>query len=603
MSVAPAESIAPDPSRRATPARVLKRPSVIVGITILGLLVICTVGAGVLAPHDPLAVDSAHQLQAPAWSHGGSSTYLLGTDQLGRDVLSRLMYGARTSLVVAASAAALAALFGLFVGLITGYFRGATDAVLMRLADVQLAFPFIVLALAILSVSDDRTKWRVILVLAIADWVVQARVVRGRVLAESQREYVRAARAVGASHARTIVRYILPNVVQTVVVIALLEFGVLMLVESILSFVGLGVSPPAISWGTIMADGRENIAVAWWLLAFPGLAIFLAVLGLNLIADGLADVLDPRLALSRRMPRHSGAARTDAHGGGRSRRRDADVPRRAQGGEPALEVTGLAVEFPGQDAPPMVAVGGIDFTVNRGECVGLVGESGSGKSITALALIGLVPPPGRVTDGSVRLNGVDVLDLSPAGKRAIRGSHISMIFQDASTALNPSLRVGYQIVEAIRLHQGVRGAEARRRALESLTLVQIPDPERVFGAYAFELSGGMQQRIMIAIAISCRPAILIADEPTTALDVTTQAQILNQLTTLTEEIDTGVLLITHDLAVVAQQTDRVIVMYKGAVVESGPTLRVVNDPQHPYTRQLLAAVEAVDVDRAEVRVS
>jgi len=576
--------------------KVLRRPSVLVGLTIVALLIVCTIGAGVLSPYDPYAIDSAAQLRPPAWAHGGSSAHLLGTDQVGRDVLSRLLYGARTSLVVAAIATLLAGFVGLFVGLLTGYFRGAVDGALMRLADVQLAFPFIVLALALLATTETRSVWRVAVVLGIADWVVQARVVRGRVLVERQREYVRAARAVGASHARTILRYILPNVIQTVVVVALLEFGVLILVESLLSFIGLGVSPPAVSWGSVMADGLENIAVAWWLLAFPGLAIFIVVLGLNLLADGLADVLDPRLALSGHAPRRTRAERRTARRERRGSHVAAAAPAPPIAPRAALEVSDLAVEFPRDDDAPLVAVDGIGFTVERGEVVGLVGESGSGKSITALALIGLVPPPGRIAGGSVRLEGVDLLALSPKHKRAMRGSQVSMVFQDASTALNPSLKVGYQLIEAIRMHQGVRGDEARRRALECLALVNIPDVERVFGAYPFELSGGMQQRIMIAIAISCRPAILIADEPTTALDVTTQAQILNQLTGLTEDIGAGILLITHDLAVVAQQTDRVIVMYRGKVVESGPTQQVVHHPQHAYTRQLLAAVQAVDAD-------
>lgn len=594
MSVLASNSPAATRGRRATLGRALRRPSVILGIAIVALLVVCAVAAGTLAPHDPSAVDSAHQLEPPAWVHGGSTQYLLGTDHLGRDVLSQLIYGARTSLVIAGSASVVAALLGLVVGLVTGYFGGFADAVLMRLADIQLAFPFFVLALAILAVSDHRSAGRVIFVLAISDWVVQARVVRGRVLAERQREYVRAARAVGASHMRTITRYILPNVVQTVVVIALLEFGVLMIVESLLAFVGLSVSAPAISWGTVMADGFENVAAAWWLLAFPGLAIFLAVLALNLVADGLADVLDPRLALSGRMPRR---ARTVRHRTPRNRRpRGAvDIPRRRADPQSALEVAHLTVEFPREEEPPIPAVNDISFSVNRGECVGLVGESGSGKSITALALMGLVPPPGSVTGGSISLSGTDLLALSQKHMRAVRGSLIGMVFQDASTALNPVLRVGYQVMEAIRMHQGVRGAEARRRALEAFTLVNIPDPERALSAYPFELSGGMQQRVMIAIAISCRPAILIADEPTTALDVTTQAQILSQLMALTKEIDAGILLITHDLAVVAQHTDRVIVMNQGEIVESGPTQQIVHDPRHAYTRELLAAVQAVDV--------
>src|SRR5262249_47920449 len=222
---------------------------------------------------------------------------LLGTDQLGRDLLSRLIFGARTSLVIAGSAVILATAFGVVAGLVAGYRGGWTDVTVMRLADIQLAFPFILLALAILSVTADKSALTIIIVLAVADWVVHARVVRARVLVEREKEYVRGALALGASHLRIMFLYVLPAVLPTAIVTAMMELGVLMLVESILAFVGLGIDPPGISWGTALADGRRSLGNAWWMLAFPGAAIFLAVLSINLLADGLADLLDPRLKL------------------------------------------------------------------------------------------------------------------------------------------------------------------------------------------------------------------------------------------------------------------------------------------------------------------
>ena len=570
--------------------RRLRRPSVVLGLAIVALLLLCTLFAGLLAPHDPNAIAPSEKFLPPAWEEGGDASFLLGTDQLGRDVLSRLIYGARTSLTIAGVAVVLAAAFGIAMGMLSGFYRGWVDTVIMRLADVQLAFPFILLALAILAVSDTKSAIRIIFVLAIADWVIHARVVRSRVLVEREKEYVRGARALGASNARIMLRYILPSVLPTALVIALIELAVLMLLESILAFLGLGIDPPAVSWGTVLADGRENVAIAWWMLVFPGMAIFLAVLAMNLVADGLADVLDPRLKLTGRF----------ARGAARKRERPALVAPgpAASADPPLLAVDGLRVEFPTDDGPVVEAVQDVSFSLRAGERLGIVGESGSGKSVSALAIMGLLDAPGRVAAGSVRLRGRELLDCSERELNKVRGRELGMIFQDPGSSLNPVFKIGWQVAEAIELHQECGKGEARRRAVEALRLVNIRDPERVADCYPFEVSGGMQQRVMIAMALSCRPGVLIADEPTTALDVTTQAQILRELDALVDELDTGVVLITHDLGVVAEFTDRTIVMYAGSVCESGPTERLIADPRHPYTRVLLDAVRELEGDEA-----
>jgi peptide/nickel transport system permease protein len=564
--------------------RRLRRPSVLAGLLVIAVLAACAAGAGAIAPHDPNAIEPSLKFLPPAWEDGGRSGYLLGTDQLGRDVLSRLIYGARTSLLIALSAVLLSAVFGVTMGLIAGYFRGWTDTVLMRLAEVQLAFPFILLALAILAVSEQKSALRIIVVLAIADWVIHARLV------EREKEYVRGARALGASHARTMFLYVLPSVLPTALVIVMLELAVLMLVESILAFLGLGIDPPAVSWGTVLADGRQNVAIAWWMLVFPGAAIFLAVLAVNLVADGLADVLDPRLKLTGRFARGVAARR--------ARKAAAPEPTPVEGEPPLLAVRGLRVEFPMDDGSVVRAVEDVSFTLGAGERLGIVGESGSGKSVTALAIMGLLDAPGRVTAGSVRLRGRELLHLPERALNQVRGREVAMIFQDPGTSLNPVLKIGYQVAEAIELHQDVSGADARQRAVEALRLVNIRDPERVADSYPFEVSGGMQQRAMIAMALSCRPGLLIADEPTTALDVTTQAQILGELDALVDRLGTGVVLITHDLGVVAEFTERTIVMYAGTVCEAGPTERLVAEPRHPYTRALLEAVRDLEGEEA-----
>ncbi len=566
--------------------RRLRRPSVLAGLLVIALLVACAVAAGPIAPHDPNAIKPDLKFLPPAWEDGGRVGYLLGTDQLGRDVLSRLIYGARTSLVIALAAVALSAAFGVAMGLLAGYFRGWTDTVLMRLAEIQLAFPFILLALAILAVSEQRSALRIIVVLAIADWVIHARVVRGRVLVEREKEYVRGARALGASHLRTMVRYVLPSVLPTALVIVMLELAVLMLVESILAFLGLGIDPPAVSWGTVLADGRQSSAIAWWMMVFPGAAIFLAVLAVNLVADGLADVLDPRLKLTGRFAQRAAARR--------ARRLPSPTPPHGEGEPPLLAVDRLRVEFPMDDGSVVRAVEDVSFTLGAGERLGIVGESGSGKSVTALAIMGLLDAPGQVTAGSVRLRGRELLHLPERALNKVRGREVAMIFQDPATSLNPVLKIGYQVAEAIELHQDVSSAEARQQAVDALRLVNIRDPERVADSYPFEVSGGMQQRAMIAMALSCRPGLLIADEPSTALDVTTQAQILRELDGLVDRLGTGVVLITHDLGVVAEFTERTIVMYAGTVCEAGPTERLVADPRHPYTRALLDAVHDLE---------
>jgi len=240
------------------------------------------------------------------------------------------------------------------------------------------------------------------------------------------------------------------------------------------------------------------------------------------------------------------------------------------------------------------AVDDLSFSVRRGETLAIVGESGCGKSVTALSIMRLVPdPPGRIVGGSVALEGTDVLGLDEAEMRAIRGNRISMIFQEPMTSLNPVMRIGDQITEAVRLHREISAREAWKKAVEMLRLVRIPEPERRVHEYPHQLSGGMRQRAMIAMALACRPALLIADEPTTALDVTIQAQILALIVELQKELGTGLILITHDLGVVAQTAQRVIVMYAGKKVEEAGVEALFENPRHPYTRGLMASMPAV----------
>ena len=258
-------------------------------------------------------------------------------------------------------------------------------------------------------------------------------------------------------------------------------------------------------------------------------------------------------------------------------------------GEPLLDVRNLTVSFP-TDRSTVTAVDGVSFHIAPGETLGLVGESGSGKSVTAFAIVRLLQSPGRITGGQVVFEGRDLLTLSEREMREVRGARISLIFQEPMTALNPVMRVGDQIAEALVCHGVASWSEARRRAVELLDAVRIPDAARRVRDYPHQLSGGMRQRVMIAIALACRPPLVIADEPTTALDVTIQAQVLDLLRELRVRFNLSLLLITHDFGVIAEMADRVAVMYRGRLVESGPVRTILRAPEHEYTRHLLAAV-------------
>jgi oligopeptide/dipeptide ABC transporter ATP-binding protein len=267
-------------------------------------------------------------------------------------------------------------------------------------------------------------------------------------------------------------------------------------------------------------------------------------------------------------------------------------PKKERGDRPLLEVKGLRTSFHTRDGV-VRAVDGIDFHVDRGEIMGLVGESGCGKSVTSLSIMGLVGRPGRVEAGEVLFEGRDLLKLKPDEMRRLRGDQLSMIFQQPQSSLNPVWDVGRQIGEVLEVHRGMKRGPARARALEMLRMVGIPDPERRLKNYPHEMSGGMAQRVMIAMALACEPELLIADEPTTALDVTIQAQILDLIRNLREQTGTAVILITHDLGVVAEMCDRVAVMYAGEIVEEADVTTLFDLPRHPYTRGLIGSIPVV----------
>jgi peptide/nickel transport system permease protein len=573
----------PRVARAAVFRELLRRRVALVGILAFASIVLLALFAPAVAPHDPIKQDLSRSLRPPFWA-GGSLDNPLGTDANGRDLASRLLYGARYSLAISVGAALIGSVLGLITGLVAGYFGRWVDSLLMRLGDVQLAFPFILLAIAILGISSDRTPLQLTLVMGIPGWIIYARVVRSRVLAERKKDYVAAARALGARNRRLLFAYLLPSVWQAVLVIALLDVGYLVIVESTLSFLGFGVPPPQPSWGSILAEGRQFMVVNPWLPLLPGAAILVSVLSINLIADGLGAVLDPRT------------------GTGVFRRRVLPQPPGTppRGGEESLlSVRDLSVDFPA-GGRTIHAVRGVSLDVAKGEILGIVGESGSGKSVTALSLIQLLDPPGQVTRGEIIFDGVDLARAPNRDIAELRGGRIGMIFQNPASSLNPVLTIGYQMRETITRHQGVRRDEANRIAHDALVSVGIGNPDHTLRSYPFQLSGGMNQRVMIAMSIATKADLLIADEPTTALDVTTQAQILDQLRELNTRFNTSLIFITHDIALLSEYADRILVMYAGQVCEIGPAREVVNDPRHPYTQGLIASIPRVEAEVEEL---
>jgi peptide/nickel transport system ATP-binding protein/peptide/nickel transport system permease protein len=545
----------------------------------LGLvLLVIIAGLALITPwlplQDPAVTAPADRLLGP-----GAAGHLLGTDHLGRDLLSRLLWGTRVSIAVGLSATVIAAFFGSLIGLTAGYIGGRTDSLLMRSIDMLMAFPYILLALGIVAVLGPGLL-NALYAIAIVNIPFFARNIRGVTRGLAHREFVDAARLSGKGNAGILFSEVLPNVLPVIVITMSSTVGWMILETAGLSFLGLGAQPPLADLGSMLGEGRKLLFNAPIVSVIPGVMIFALVMSINLVGDGIRDLLDPRLR-SGALARPSARTRVD--------RRDLPaMPERMS--EDALDVIDLKTEFQVGSAVYR-AVGGVSLDLKDKECLGLVGESGSGKSVTAMSILGLVAtPPGAIVGGRVVVSGRDLLEISDASLRALRGGEISMIFQDPLSTLHPLFTVGDQIAEAVRAHQPVGRVEAWSRAVDLLELVRIPNAKERANSYPHELSGGMRQRVCIAMALANDSGVLIADEPTTALDVTVQAQVLRLLDDLRREKGAAVLFITHDFGVVSEICDRVAVMYAGRIVELGLTEDVLTRPAHPYTRKLIDCV-------------
>ena len=542
------------------------------GFVVMLVIVVLALVTPLLPLSDPDVTNTADRFKRPF-----EESTVLGTDHLGRDLLSRLFWGGRLSLAVGFASALIAAAIGAAIGIVAGFYGGRTDNVIMRGVDMLMAFPYILLALAIVAALGPGLLNALIAVAAV-NIPFFARNIRGVTVSIAHAEFVDAARLSGMGDARIILTEVLPNVIPVIVIAMSTTVGWMILETAGLSFLGLGSQPPQADLGSMLGEARSALITNPHTSIVPGAMILVIVMSINLLGDGVRDALDPRLksgALSRPMP-------------STLVRREEPVPE--TDGSAFLALSGLKTEFHSKGSIHK-AVGGVDLNVRSGECVGIIGESGSGKSVTALSVMGLVAsPPGVITAGSAHFSGQELIGANYETLRRLRGDRVAYVFQDPLTTLHPLYTVGEQLVEAIRAHHPMPKVKAREHAIGLLRAVRIPNAEDRFDGYPHEMSGGMRQRVGIAIALANDPEVIIADEPTTALDVTVQAQILSLLSDLQRERGLAIIFITHDFGVVAQLCNRVAVMYAGRIVEEGPTDAILNAPAHPYTARLMACV-------------
>ncbi len=560
----------------ATLARLPRLPlRMVLPVLLLGGLIVAMFAAPLITPDNPVQIAVRDRLAGPSWAHP------FGQDEFGRDRLARVLYGGQVSLTVAFLASSIAAVVGSLFGLIGAYFRGPFEFLTMRLSDVVLCFPPILLALLIVTLFGPGAT-TLVAVLSVLYFPAFARIAYAEALRIAAQDFVEASRALGTPPGRIVFGTVLPNIMGPLSIQYSLTAAAAITIESGLSFLGLGVVPPAPSWGQMIRGARSFMSQDPLGILVPCVALTLTIYAINFFCDRLRDTLDPKGAGEGKDAVAAPSARAGA------------VPALSPGA--VAELRDLRLEIPGR-AGPVVLVDDLSLSLRQNECTALVGESGSGKSLTALALMGLLPAGIRAANGQVLIGRKDgsTADLAALTQRqaeAIRGDDIAMIFQEPMTSLNPVLRVGRQMVEAIRAHRQVSVAEARAQAIAALERVGIPEAGRRIDAYPHEMSGGMRQRVMIAMALACEPQALIADEPTTALDVTIQAEIIELLRDLRQDQKSGLslLFISHNLGIVSEIADRIVVMYAGEVVEEGAAADVLADPHHPYTLALLESM-------------
>ncbi|MCI9888313.1 dipeptide/oligopeptide/nickel ABC transporter permease/ATP-binding protein [Micrococcales bacterium 31B] len=588
-----------------------------IAVAVLALIVLACIVAPAVARLDPIEPTENFAV-AP------NGTNWFGTDLQGRDVFARVLYGGRWSLAIGLGATLVALVLGSILGAAAATANKLVSGIIMRVLDIIMAFPVIALAALFVTVFGRSIP---VLIGAIGFLYMPsvARVVRANVLAQYGEDYVAAEKVIGAPTPWIVVKHVVVNCAAPVLVFATIMVADAIVFEASLSFIGAGIQPPDPSWGSVIKDGQLMVLDSKsWTALFPGLFILATVVCLNMIAEGITDAMANPALRRIKARKNAPAAVTrsadvvreaeqvatggakEATGASRAlaavpleehldRLRAAESQRDDRlhfaGSDAALiEVQNLSIYFP-ERYGDIAIVDNISFKVHPSETMALVGESGCGKSLTSLAIMGLLPKSARVT-GKILFQGRDLLTLTPSERNALRGHDMSMIYQDALSSLNPSMKISAQMGQLIR-RGGTRSAE------DLLNLVGL-DAKRTLGSYPHELSGGQRQRVLIAMSLTRDPKLVVADEPTTALDVTVQKQVVDLLNELREKLGFAMIFVSHDLALVASLAHRITVMYAGQVVESGKTRDLLMDPRHEYTRGLLGSVLSVEDDQARL---
>ena len=598
-----------------------------IAVVVLSLMALVAIFAPVVAPYSPDAtslvpadmvvmqeveIAGVGKTVIPDNSVPPNSMFWFGTDDGGRDIFSRAVHGTRISLVVGLAATGLALVVAAVLGSIAATSRKWVSEVLMRVLDIIMSFPGIALAAVLVLALSSRLPILPVVIIAIALLYVPqlTRVVRANVLAQFGEDYVAASQVMGARTWWILAKHVARNCIAPILVFATVLVADAIVFEASLSFIGAGItSVNTPTWGNMLSEGKILLLSGhWWTTFFPGLLILITTLSLNVLSEGLTDSLaSPKIKkrVNVQADEESMSGAGTAAGIAAAHVAQADTLQQRLGSlraaelarndrlvlsdadaaaAPLLEVRNLSISFPNAHGDVEI-VDNVSFEVRPGETMGLVGESGCGKSITSMAIMGLLPPTAKLT-GEILFNGADLLELSPKEHNALRGHEIAMIYQDALSSLNPSMLISAQFKQLTS-----RGGQ--RTAQELLELVGL-DPDRTLKSYPHELSGGQRQRVLIAMALTRNPKLVIADEPTTALDVTVQKQVVDLLNELRTKLGFAMVFVSHDLALVASVAHRITVMYAGQVVETGPTLELLTDPRHEYTRGLLGAVLSIE---------
>jgi peptide/nickel transport system permease protein len=562
--------------------RLLTNPSGIFSVGVILAVVLFGIIAPLVSPYNANDPD-VYSLQAPP-----SATHWFGTDSAGRDILTRLAFATNFSLEAAALAVVIAIAIGVVSGLIAGYFGGWFDSVSNWVTSILMALPGLVVLLAAAAVLGP-SMWTAMAIFGILLSPAYFRLVYVTVRAVKNELFVDAARVSGLGDFRIIGRHIL-GVVRTPIIIQTAIIGsIAIAIQAGLEFLGLGdTSNP--SWGSMLNDAFSRIYVNPLLLIWPSGIIALITLSLVVFANALRDELER--TGPKRMKVKKGAEKSAAQKAA-DNSAAATIYHAAPGrenGEQIIKVSDIAIGYPDGVGGIRQVVHGVSLDINKGEVVGLIGESGSGKTQTAFSILGLLPIGGRIVSGSILFEGEELVGADSKKYDKVRGGRISYIPQEPMSNLDPSFTIGSQLVEPMRQVLGLSKKDAHAKAVALLTRVGIPNPEGTMKKYPHEISGGQAQRVLIAGAVSCDPDLIIADEPTTALDVTVQAEVLDLLRELQKETNTALLLVTHNFGVVADLCDYINVMQYGRIIEAGPVRDIFEHAQHPYTQSLLDSI-------------